>query len=57
MKTTRDMSHLSHEPKRSFIGRLDPIDFKRLNNPVQFPNEKNEFMNPEPSKLMKNLLI
>lgn len=52
-KTTRDMT----EQKRSYIGRLDPIDFKRLENPVVFPNEKNEFMNPEPSKLMKKLLI
>lgn len=54
MKTTRDMSH---EPKRSYVGRLDPIDFNRLENPSIFPNEKNEFMNPEPSRLMKKLLI
>jgi len=53
MKTTRDMS----EPKRSYFGKLDPIDHKKCENPVVFPNEKNEFMNPEPSKLMKKLLI
>ena len=45
------------EPKRSYFGKLDPIDHKKYEKPSVFPNEINEFMNPEPSRLMKKLLM